>query len=313
MSRRKFKVLDLFSGIGGLSYGFSKNGFNVTGVDKSERAGLVYQIFASPNFIHADLGIDLIEGSFDVIVGGPPCRPWSSVNLLKRSEIHRDYRLVERFMEHVATNRPRIFIMENVPSLKSDKGFETQMKRIAKLGYSVGTAFVKYSDFGASTSRKRLIAVGLLDGTAESFIQNLKKFSKPPKLLKDTIREFRYNDRGIPQDHVWPNLRTISKYSEKYATGKYGWKILEWDSPAPSFGNVMKTYILPPDSDPLSPETRVVSVLEVSRIMGFNHGFSFPEGMHLGERYQMLVDSVSPVFSDILAKQTLSYLRQYRL
>ena len=146
MSRRKFKVLDLFSGIGGLSYGFSKNGFNVTGVDKSERAGLVYQIFASPNFIHADLGIDLIEGSFDVIVGGPPCRPWSPVNLLKRSEIHRDYRLVERFMEHVATNRPRIFIMENVPSLKSDKGFETQMKRIAKLGYSVGTAFVKYSD-----------------------------------------------------------------------------------------------------------------------------------------------------------------------
>ena len=308
----EFKVLDLFSGIGGLSHGFSNNGFCVTGADKSERAGMVYKIFASPNFINADLGSELVDGQFDIVVGGPPCRPWSSVNLSKRSEIHRDYHLVERFVEHVEKIKPRIFIMENVPALRSDKGFNTLMERISKLGYSLGTTFVKYSDYGAPTSRRRLIVVGLLEGSADQFICGLEKFNKPPKLLKDTIKEFRYNERGSPSDHVWPNLKTINKYAEKYKTGKYGWRILDWDSPAPSFGNVMKTYILPPDSDPMNPETRVVSVLEVSRIMGFNHGFSFPEGMHVGERYQMLVDSVSPVFSEVLAKQVLRHLKQYR-
>ena len=306
----EFKVLDLFSGIGGLSQGFSNNGFCVTGADKSERAGIVYKIFASPNFIRRDLASDQIDGQYDVVVGGPPCKPWSSVNLYRRSEIHRDYNLVERFVYHVKRIRPKIFIIENVPALRSDKGFSLLMEKILKLGYSVSSTFVRYSDYGAPTSRKRLIAVGLLEGSANEFISGLKKFTKPPKLLKDTIKEFRYNERGSPMDHVWPNFKTISKYSDKYKTGKYGWRILDWDLPAPSFGNVMKTYILPPDSDPMSPEARVVSVLEVSRIMGFNHGFSFPEGMHVGERYQMLVDSVSPIFSDILAKSTLIYLKQ---
>ena len=303
-----FLPLDLFSGIGGFSSGFSKNGFDVIGADESERAGLVYQIFASPSFIRADLGKEMIKGNFDVIIGGPPCKPWSPVNLSRRSAIHRDYHLVERFMDHVAKNKPKVFIMENVPTLRSDGVFGSQLARIAEKGYSVYTTFVKYSDYGASTSRRRLIAVGLLNGNAEYFMQDLKKFSKPPKLLRNTIKKFRYNERGIPRDHVWPNLKTISKYAEKYATGKYGWKILDWDSPAPSFGNVMKTYILPPDSDPLSPEARVISVLEVSRIMGFNHGFVFPDGMYIGERYQMLVDAVSPIFSDVLAKLTLSHL-----
>lgn len=312
MIEKGHRVLDLFSGIGGLSYGFSKNGFHVTGADKSVRAGLVYREFASPNFIQADLGTELISGDYDVVVGGPPCRPWSSVNLSKRSEIHRDYHLVEKFVKHVMGIKPRVFIMENVPALHSDRGFGIQMDKVSKMGYSVATTFVKYSEYGAPTSRRRLIAVGLLDGSADMFIEGLKSYTKPPKLLKDTIKEFRYNEMGSPVDHVWPNLKTISKYVEKYKTGKYGWRILNWDSPAPSFGNVMKTYILPPDSDPMSRDARVVSVLEVSRIMGFNHGFTFPEGMHVGERYQMLVDSVSPVFSDILAKQTLKHLNQFR-
>lgn len=312
MSVKRFRVLDLFCGIGGLSYGFSKNRFHVTGADKSERAGVVFREFASPNFINVDLSSKLISGNYDVVVGGPPCRPWSSVNLSKRSEVHRDYHLVERFVQHVINIRPKVFIMENVPALKNDRGFVFQMDKISKLGYSVATTFVKYSDYGASTSRRRLIAVGILNGTAEMFIEGLEKYTKPPKFLKDTIKEFRYNQMGSPADHIWPNLKTISKYAEKYRTGKYGWRILDWNSPAPSFGNVMKTYILPPDSDPLSPDVRVVSVLEVSRIMGFNHGFTFPEGMHVGERYQMLVDSVSPVFSDVLAKQTLKHLMQFR-
>lgn len=307
----RVRVLDLFSGIGGLSLGFAQNGFNVLGVDRSENAGKIYRNYVSKNFIRADLSVYDVDGDYDIVVGGPPCRPWSSVNLSKRAIRHRDYHLIERFADHVRKLGPKMFILENVPALRNDPSFVKQMKILSGVGYQVGTSIVRYSDYGASTSRRRLLAVGIKFASGENFIEELQKYRKPPKLLKDTIKEFRFNERGSPEDHVWPELRTISRYAEKYRTGKYGWKILEWNSPAPSFGNVMKTYILPPESDPADPDTRVVSVLEVSRIMGFNHGFKFPEGFGIGERYQMLVDSVSPVFSEVLARHTLKYFRQH--
>ena len=306
----KFRVLDLFSGIGGLSHGFAGNGFDVTGVDKSESAGVVYTQYASPNFIQADLSTEWVRGRYDVIVGGPPCRPWSPVNLSRRAEIHRDYHLVERFVDHIRILEPKLFILENVPALRKDTSFEQQMRILTHLGYQIGTSIMRYSDYGAATSRRRLMAVGIRHDSGKDFIEGLNRYRKPPTPVRSIIEEFRFKEMETLSDHVWPNLRTIYKYAEKYRTGMYGWRILNWDEPAPSFGNVMKTYILPPQSDPLDPNVRVLSVLEVSRIMGFNHGFHFPSGMGVGERYQMLVDSVSPVFSEVLAAHVMNYLRE---
>ena len=307
-----FKVLDLFCGIGGFSAGFKDNGFDVTGVDISEKKGEVYKEFVSPNFIQLDLGVKSIQRRYDVLIGGPPCRPWSSVNLTKRTVEHRDYHLVQRYVDHVKSIHPRVFIIENVPALRNDEGFKSQMNLLLDFGYSVSTQIVKYSDYGAATSRRRLVAVGTTEGKADDFLDNIKKFKRNSLSVENAIGNLRNNQRGVPRDHVWPDLKTIYKYVKYYKSGKYGWAVLDWNKPAPSFGNVMKTYILHPDSNPELPNARVVSVLEVSRIMGFNHGFEFPVDMGIGERYQMLVDSVSPIFSNVLAKETLEYMRQYK-
>lgn len=306
------KVLDLFCGIGGFSTGFKDNGFDVTGVDISEKKGQVYRKFVSPNFIQSDLGKERIQGKYDVIIGGPPCRPWSSVNLTKRASKHRDYHLVEKYVDHVKSIRPKVFIMENVPALRNDEVFKSQMANLSDFGYSVSTKVVRYSEYGAATSRRRLVAVGIRDSKAESFLRGLQQFKRNSMDVESVILGFRNNQKGTPSDHVWPDLKTINKYVKYYKSGKYGWTVLDWNKPAPSFGNVMKTYILHPDSNPELPTARVVSVLEVSRIMGFNHGFEFPSNFGMGERYQMLVDSVSPIFSNVLAKQTQQYLKQYR-
>ena len=63
----------------------------------------------------------------------------------------------------------------------------------------------------------------------------------------------------------------------------------------------MKTYILHPKGFK-SKNPRVISVKEALLIMGFDDEFKFPDGLGVGNRYQMTVDSVSPIFSKVIAK-----------
>ncbi|MGP6220992.1 DNA cytosine methyltransferase [Caldiplasma sukawensis] len=304
----KFKVLDLFSGMGGLSSGFAPARFDVTGVDIDPRVGLVYSALNKNNFILKDLFREIVSGDFDVVVGGPPCRPWSAVNRSRRGSAHRDFALLSRFFDHVLTIRPAVFVLENVPLLQRDPEFSVQLDRAMEAGYSVSYRILRYSDFGAATSRKRLVAIGVSYGSAEEILQSIDEYRKSPTSVSGVIYDLREKQRDEIADHVWPYLRTIAKYRDKYLSGKFGWKVLDWDMPAPSFGNVMKTYILHPDHGVDSKDPRTVSVLEVSRILGFNHEFSFPAGLGMGLRYQMLVDSVSPVFSKAMASAIEKWL-----
>jgi DNA (cytosine-5)-methyltransferase 1 len=297
----KPKVLDLFCGMGGLSSGFAKEGFSVTGVDLSEDVRDIYEKLPNSRFVQADLLRDTIEGNYDYVIGGPPCKPWSSVNMTRRGADHRDYELVRKFADSVLEIEPSGFVMENVPPLRNDPEFFKQIRRLRGAGYHVTVNLFKYSDFGAATSRRRLFAVGFLDRDPKSFVQTLESLRKNPSTVFDAIGKYRGLEMGSYPDHQWPNLRTIQRYLKYYESGKFGWTILEWDKPAGSFGNVMKTYTLHPDSDPRSGNSRVVSPLEVSGIMGFNHGFRFPRGITMGRKYQMLADSVSPVFSEKIA------------
>jgi len=82
----QLKVLDLFCGAGGFSLGFRNEGFSVTGVDINPRSGEIFSLNKIGNFIERNLAEGEIKGDFDIIIGGPPCRPWSSINV-KREEL----------------------------------------------------------------------------------------------------------------------------------------------------------------------------------------------------------------------------------
>lgn len=301
------EVLDLFCGIGGFAQGFVKAGFNVTGVDASEIVGRTYELNSKSRFIKADLSNKLIKEKCDILIGGPPCKPWSAVNTTRRGKSHKDYHLLSRFFRHVEYHLPRIFILENVPLLANDETLRKHIKRLGKRGYSVSGRIIAYSDYGAPTRRHRFILFGTREGDAPVFFDMLSNHAQSPKTVKDAIWKLRDRAKGEIPDHIWPELRTISKYREKYEHGKFGWYILKWNEPAPSFGNVMKTYILHPDAFNSKPP-RVISVKEASLIMGFDTNFIFPENVGLGLKYQMIVDAVSPVFSYAVAKVIRKWL-----
>lgn len=78
LRNRKMKVLDIFCGVGGLTHGFKEADFEITGVDISESAGRTFELNNESEFIQADLSEVLIQGDYDIVIGGPPCKPWSA-------------------------------------------------------------------------------------------------------------------------------------------------------------------------------------------------------------------------------------------
>jgi DNA (cytosine-5)-methyltransferase 1 len=295
------KVLDLFCGAGGITKGFLKAGFEVVGVDSSELVKTTFEENNHATFTPGDLFREVIKEKCEIITGGPPCKPWSSVNLTRRRMDHRDHRLIGRFFAHIEYHKPEVFLFENVPPLQNDPILRRYLARMEKFGYSTADAIVRYSHYGASTARGRLIVFGTRSGKVDTFFNLLERQKRPASTVKDAIWDLRHKGRGEVPDHVWPELRTIYKYRKYYKSNKYGWYILKWNKPAPSFGNVMKTYILHPYGLD-KPSTRVISVKEAMLIMGFSKDFAFPEKIGMGEKYQMTVDSVSPVFSYAAAR-----------
>jgi len=201
--------------------------------------------------------------------------------------------------------------MENVIPVKNDGSYSWWTKSLQRQGYSVDAQVVKYSDFGAATSRHRLLTVGVrgCEGGAGVFLRLLGERTKAAMTVREAIEWLRDIPWKNVPDHQWGRHNTLHRYRKYYKTGKYGWYRLDYDTTAPSFGNVLKTYTLHPEAWVNGFSPRVVSVREVLSIMGFPKSFSFPPRAPLTKRYQAAADAVSPAFSLACAGAARDLLR----
>lgn len=177
---RKYKVLDMFCGAGGLSKGFIDAGYDVVlGVDFDEAAlktfeknhkgakALKLDLFKDENMI--ELIKQAQENKIDVLIGGPPCQGFSLAG--KRKEADDRNKLYERMVELASSIKPRVVLLENVPGLATLYNGNAK-KRILEdfrnLGYTMTEPQVLYApDYGIPQIRKRLFFVGLLDSKEE--------------------------------------------------------------------------------------------------------------------------------------------------
>lgn len=297
--RAVFDVVDFFAGMGGLSIGFAGDGFNVRGFDMDPAAVATYQLNVS-SAEEWDARDGYPDLSVDVVLGGPPCRPWSVVNLTKRGPAHRDFHLVHDLVQAIERYKPQVFAIENVPAVKGH--LEGEITSLKEAGYSVEGRIVRYADWGAPSRRRRFFLVGVRSGSATTVWRSLEAMKTEQRTVQDAIGHLRDLERDAFADHEWGEFQTIQRYAAKYASGQYGWYRLRWDEPAPSFGNVAKTYILHPDHD------RVLSVREAIAILGFSRDYRFPDRVSRTAKYRMAADAVSPTFSNALARAIRRHL-----
>jgi DNA (cytosine-5)-methyltransferase 1 len=123
----KITFADIFSGCGGLSYGFYKKRIyqGIVAIDHSHAAGKVFeQNHHKMPFQLRDLYDDeqvkevtsLLKGKCDVLLGGPPCQGFSTLG--KRRDADKRSTLVDVFLNLIRTVKPKIAIIENVRGIK---------------------------------------------------------------------------------------------------------------------------------------------------------------------------------------------------
>ena len=228
MANKKVKlglrVIDLFSGCGGMSLGFKNAGFKIVAAfDNWQPAIEVYKNnFKDHPIINADLGS--LDGDYtmfkkyrpDMIIGGPPCQDFSHAG--KRNEDLGRGSLTVIFAEIVANIRPKWVVMENVDRTPTTEKYKKAYAIFKKVGYGVTTKILDASLCGVPQQRKRFFLIGELGGEDNALLYHLMKNQTKKPL---TVREYLGNALRTEYYYRHPrnyNRRGVYSVDEPSAT-----------------------------------------------------------------------------------------------
>ncbi len=154
------RVVDLFAGCGGLSLGFEAAGYETIGYEFEENAVNTYNknLKGVCHLQRLDVGFDYPEA--DIVIGGPPCQPFSVFGNQREMEDARDGFPI--FIDAVKQIQPKVFLFENVRNLAySHKWyFDLIRESLGKLGYIIEFKCLNAVNYGVPQNRERMIVVG---------------------------------------------------------------------------------------------------------------------------------------------------------
>jgi DNA (cytosine-5)-methyltransferase 1 len=197
---KKYKLIDLFSGVGGISAGFHWAGFStIIANEYDKEIGEAYKAnFPDTRTIVEDIRkidftqlmkeLKIKKGEIDVIAGGPPCQGFSMAN---RKRIEQDDRnlLFLEFVRAVKVFQPKCFLIENVVGMTAEKvAIKSSEKKVVDsmtdffhdIGYQISFKCFKAEEHGVPQIRRRVIVIGTclknkFDDLKYLRIGNLKK------------------------------------------------------------------------------------------------------------------------------------------
>lgn len=203
---QQFRILDLFSGAGGMSYGMEKNTHFSTEValDFNEMALKTFK-YNMPNTVTicgdiTDDGVKqkVIEVSkqrkVNMIIGGPPCQGFSLKGKKLGLDDPRNY-LFNEYLNIVAALEPEVFVIENVKALMSTSAgwFKNQIiEKVKKMGYHVAHGVLNASDFGVPQARQRAIFICSKRG----YVPLPLATSTKPVTVREAIFDLAYLNSG---------------------------------------------------------------------------------------------------------------------
>ncbi|MBN1186112.1 MAG: DNA cytosine methyltransferase [Bacteroidales bacterium] len=163
----RYRLIDLFSGAGGMSLGFSAkfgqpfepvwaNDFNKYCVD-------TYNKNFGPHCVFGDI-VDILNDpktkipKADVVIGGPPCQGFSLLNKNRINDPRKE--LWRPFLDIVKRSEASVFVMENVPHLLGTFEHDEIVKTAKLMGFNVHHEKLIAADFGVPQTRCRAFIIG---------------------------------------------------------------------------------------------------------------------------------------------------------
>ena len=203
------KVIDLFAGVGGLSSGFRKAGYDIVLANEIDKSISDSYKKNHPDtlMINDDIKnfipyLDELNDKVDVIIGGPPCQGFSmaGAKIKKKNAFLEDPRnfLFRNYFEVVQKVEPKYFIMENVPgmlSMSNGKIIEeienlfSDETNFKKGKYYIYKQVLCASDYGVPQDRHRLIIFGSKKkiNFKKAFEETKNRMIKSGEIKKATI------------------------------------------------------------------------------------------------------------------------------
>jgi DNA (cytosine-5)-methyltransferase 1 len=187
------KVISLYTGAGGLDLGFEAAGFETAvAVEMDEEAVATLRRNRDWPVLDRDIhsitskellkAASLKEGEADVLIGGPPCQPfsksgyWASGDTLRLEDPRAG--TLEAYLRVLRDTLPQCFLLENVPGLifrKKNEGLELIQSLIDKINRERGTRYqvlvepLNAADYGVPQVRKRVFIIGHREGREFTF------------------------------------------------------------------------------------------------------------------------------------------------
>lgn len=319
------RIIDLFCGAGGFGLGFKQAGFRIVlGVDNNKAPARSYKynfpeaiVLAEDlkNITGKDIELMLREigvNKVDVIIGSPPCEPFTAANpRRKKDPLDRLYvdpigRLVLHYIRIVGELEPKIFVMENVPSLLEKPIINALKREFARAGYSqIYFNLLKAEDYCTPSHRLRV------------FVSNIKikpeKKCKQPPTVMDALKDLPPPGSDYPPNHQpyhtpYRKLKRIAK--------------LKWDQPLIYYKGARRRL---PNLIRLNPnrhaptvlgssrfihpfENRLLTVREQARLMGYPDDHVFLGGRE--EQYNQVGESVPVPLAKAIAEEVFRKLRE---
>jgi DNA (cytosine-5)-methyltransferase 1 len=359
-----YRVIDLFSGSGGLSLGFRQAGFSIAlGVDIDKTFINTFKI-NFPEAVIANMDVKLLnkelvykmmnlekDEEIDVVVMGPSCQGFSQQNKQRDDEENRDENkggcrndLIIETAFLVAELRPKVFLLENVPTLSTSRGqyYLDQFNEILKEYESTGSV-VNAAEYGVPQTRQRYILVGRRKDLDITFLLPEKTHPLPEqyRTVRDAISDLpeppkdyschpKYNNHAkprisplneerlkhIPPNGSWRDLPEKLKHKcHKKMNGRTsgGWTDvlgrLSWDKPSPTITSGCQSITKGRYAFPTKP--RGITLREAARLQTYPDSFVF-EGSRENVA-TMIGNSVPPMLAKHFAesiKQSLDSIQE---
>ncbi|MDB9516193.1 BsuBI/PstI family type II restriction endonuclease [Roseofilum reptotaenium CS-1145] len=294
-------ILDLFAGCGGLALGFEVQGFRTYGFEIKPYAVASYNMNLAGQCVETCLSVGLPEVEADVIIGGPPCQPFSQIGYQRGKRDIRDGFPI--FLDAIHRIQPKIAILENVRGLLyRNKSYLRQvLAELERFGYQVDVKLLNSLEYGVPQKRQRVMIVASRVGwswpepfttqpvTAGMALGSLAlEFNAESRFLTASmdryIAEYEAKSRCVrPRDlHLDQPSRTVTCRNLGGATAD------------------MLRIKLPGDL------RRMLTVREGARLQGFPDWFEFQGTFY--EQCEQVGNAVPPLMSLALAQQVKKVL-----